>query len=74
MFKSQDGHTYYICTLHLNTYNQAINVKQNGQENVDPYGDNVSDDAYSLDIASESTGLLPNNDPGCPLLQRIEHP
>ena len=41
---------------------------------MDPHGDDVLDDAYSSDIASESSGLLPNNDPGRPLPQRIEHP
>jgi hypothetical protein len=68
MFKSQHGHTYHIRMVHLNTHNQPINVEWNGRQNVDPHGDDALDDAYSSDIASESTGLLPNNDPGHPLL------
>jgi hypothetical protein len=45
----------------------------NVQENVyhDDHNDALSD-AQSSDI--ERVGLLPNNDPVHPLLQRIEHP
>ena len=60
--------------MHLNTHNQPINVELNQRQNVDPDGDDALDNAYSSDVASESTGLLPNNDPGRPLSQRIEHP
>ena len=74
MFKSQHRRTYHICTLHLNTHNQGINVEWNGHQNVDPHSDNVLNNAYSSDIASEISGLLPNNDPGHLLPQRIEHP
>ena len=73
-FKSQYGRTYHIRALHLNTHNQGINIEWNGHQNVDPHSDDVLNDAYSLDIASEISGLLPNNDPGRPPLQRIEHP
>ena len=73
-FKSQHGRTYHIRVMHLNTHNQPINVELNRQQNVDPDSDDALDNAYFSDVASEGTGLLPNNDPGHPLSQRIKHP
>ena len=71
MFKSQHGHTHHIRAMHLNTHNHTINRERwNAQEN--RHNDDVFGDAHISDI--ESTGPLPDDDPGRPLSQRIEHP
>jgi len=75
-FKSQHGHTYHICVIHLNTHGYTTNVEsQNEQENGYHHIDDPVDSA-TQSPDTESTGLLPNheiNDLGRALPQRIEH-